>query len=89
MSWNYRVVSEDGNLRIRDVYYDEAGAPVATHVDPTYVYGETIADLRTQLELMAEALEMPVLESHAIGSDQRSRDTSPSFPSNPSPDPSP
>ena len=68
MSWNYRVVKSKTDLRIFDVYYDDAGAPIATHDVPTYVYGETLAELRAQLELMLEALDEPILDEAEIGS---------------------
>ena len=67
MSWNYRVVRNEHGLRIFDVYYDEAGAPIATHEAPTYVYGETVDDLKAQLALMLEALDKPVIEEREIG----------------------
>ncbi|WP_238947729.1 hypothetical protein [Caldimonas brevitalea] len=54
-------------LRIFDVYYSEAGEPIATHVAPTYVYGETVSDLYEQMLLMMEALEQPVLDEAEIG----------------------
>lgn len=68
MTYNYRVVKEDGDLRIYDVYYNEQGEPIATHTAPTYVYGETVEDLRVQLQLMLEALDKPVLDMRSIGS---------------------
>jgi hypothetical protein len=68
MTYNYRVVKEDDDLRIYDVYYNEQGDPIATHTGPTFVYGETVEDLRVQLQLMLDALDMPVLEMRTIGS---------------------
>jgi hypothetical protein len=68
MTYNYRVVKEGDDLKIFDVYYSEQGHPIATHTVPTYVYGETVEDLREQLTLMLEALDKPVLDMHSIGS---------------------
>ncbi|RDZ29138.1 hypothetical protein [Lysobacter silvisoli] len=67
MAFNFRVVRSDDELVIYDVYYDSIGVPVATHVSPTYVYGENIQELREQLELMLEALDKPVLDMRSIG----------------------
>lgn len=67
MSWNYRVVRGANDLRIFDVYYDESGRPIATHAAPAYVYGETMDDLRAQLQLMNEALTLPILDEADIG----------------------
>ena len=66
-SWNYRVVRGQDGLRIFDVYYDDAGRPISTNVAPTYAYGETLDDLSAQLQLMREALTLPVLEDAEIG----------------------
>jgi len=68
MSWNYRVIRNVDGLRIFDVYYNEAGQPVGSNVSPTYVYGETVDDLKVQLALMLEALERPILEERDVGS---------------------
>jgi hypothetical protein len=65
-SWNYRVVRGADGLRIVDVYCDDAGRPISTHVAPTYVYGETLDDLNAQLQLMNEALTRPVLDGAEI-----------------------
>ena len=67
MSWNYRIVKNHDGLRIFDVYYDEAGHPVATHEVPTYIYGETVDDLKEQLAWISEALDLPVLDESEIG----------------------
>jgi hypothetical protein len=67
MSWNYRIVKDNDGLRIFDVYYDEAGNPISTHEVPTYVYGDTVDDLRDQLALMSEALALPILDENEIG----------------------
>jgi hypothetical protein len=66
MSWNYRVVRGAEGLGIFDVYYNESGKPIGSHISPTHVHGETIEDLKSQLALMLEALDQPVLEDHEI-----------------------
>jgi hypothetical protein len=67
MSWNYRVVRGAQGLSIFDVYYDAAGKPVSTHVAPTYVCGESIDELKSQIELMRAALSEPILDEAEIG----------------------
>jgi len=67
VSWNYRVVQGQDGLRIYDVYYSDAGEPIATNECPTYVCGETIEELKNQLTLMLEALHKPILDQSEIG----------------------
>jgi hypothetical protein len=67
MNWNYRVVQDADDMRIYDVYYDERGAPIARHETPSYVSGENMDDLRTQVELMLASLDKPVLMECEIG----------------------
>lgn len=66
MTWNYRVVRGDTGLRIHDVYYDGDGNPVSRHEMPTYVYGDTVEALRSQLMLMLDALDQPVIDEAAF-----------------------
>jgi hypothetical protein len=68
MTWNYRVVRNGNDLRIYDVYYDGQGRAHSRHVEPTYVHGETLEDLRSQLTEMLAALDAPILEDRDIGS---------------------
>lgn len=66
MTWNYRVVRGDAGLRIHDVYYDADGNPVSRHEIPTYVYGDTVEELRSQLMSMLEALDQPAIDEEAF-----------------------
>jgi len=67
--WDYRVVrreSEDGETEewysIQEVYYDdETGEPSAQTVD-LMVEGDTVTEIRTQLEQMLQSLEEPVVD---------------------------
>lgn len=68
MSWNHRVVSTKEGLKIFDVYYNDLGRPIATNAIPSTVYGETVEELREKLELLSEALRLPILEESEIGS---------------------
>ena len=66
--WDYRVVrqeSEDGSdewYSVQEVYYDdETGEPAAQTVD-LMVEGDTVTEIRTQLEQMLQSLEEPVVD---------------------------
>ena len=65
--WDYRVVrqtSEDGDewISVQEVYYDdETGEPSAQTVD-LMVEGDTVTEIRTQLEQMLQSLEEPVVD---------------------------
>lgn len=77
MRWNYRIVKTHDGLRIFDVYYDEAGNPVATHTVPTYIYGDTVDELREQLARISEALTLPILDEADIGNNDSDRPKTP------------
>lgn len=50
-----------------DVYYDSKGLPIGTNASPTYVFGESVEDLKDQLLPMLEALQEPILNEADIG----------------------
>jgi hypothetical protein len=62
MSWKYRVMNRDGELAIYEVYYDEDGCIQGHGADPDYPAGDTLEELRANLELYCAALNKPVLE---------------------------
>jgi YD repeat-containing protein len=66
MSWNHRVVSytdAEGTTHfgIHEVYYDESGRPTMYTESAMSPYGESLEELRIDLERMRAALEEPVL----------------------------
>ncbi|WDP89309.1 MAG: hypothetical protein HUN04_06035 [Desulfobacter sp.] len=67
MTWNYRIIkrhhAESGTttLGIHEVYYNEEGAIDSWTQGPMDPHGETLAELKADLEHFAEALEKPVL----------------------------
>ncbi|KAF0813549.1 hypothetical protein IGB42_01900 [Andreprevotia sp. IGB-42] len=69
MAWNYRVVNVEGELHLYDVYYNTAGEPVGRSANPSHFYGDTVEQLKEQLEWFSAALEKPVLQDDEIGSD--------------------
>ena len=71
--WDYRVVrkesvdSSDEWYSVQEVYYDGDGQPMAQTID-LMVDGDTITEMRIQLELMLKSLEEPVLDESDITS---------------------
>jgi len=69
--WDYRVVrkeSIDGSdewYSVQEVYHDGDGQPMAQTID-LMVEGDTITELRTQLEKMINCLGDPILDESDI-----------------------
>ena len=69
--WDYRVVrkeSADGSnewYSVQEIYYDDDGQPMAQTIDLT-IEGDTITEMRTQLERMINCLGQPVLDESDI-----------------------
>ena len=69
--WDYRVVrkeSADGSdewYSIQEIYYDDDGQPMAQTIDLT-IEGDTITEMRTQLERMINCLDQSVLDESDI-----------------------
>ncbi len=61
MSWNYRVMSRNGELAIYEVYYRDDGTVKGYSAEPTFPGGEDLAELAANLRQYASALEEPVL----------------------------
>ena len=70
MTWNYRVIHEkiilgdyeEDVYTIHEVYYDEEGNPELTTESACYPQGETLDELREDMEFYRRALSKPVLE---------------------------
>jgi hypothetical protein len=66
MYWNHRLVdlSEDNEgepwLEVQEVYYNEKDEPCG-YCDPC-VGGETLDEVRTQVQRFAECIEQPILK---------------------------
>lgn len=64
VTWSYRVIrDDDGGHRIAEIYTDLPHVPgrIAWSADPRYPWGDTLDELRTDLERMRLALLQPVL----------------------------
>jgi hypothetical protein len=63
-TWNHRVLKhEDKDLpyyQIHEVYYED-GKPTSCTKDGVLTWGESLDDLKWQLQKMLEALDNPVL----------------------------
>ena len=76
--WDYRVVrkeSADGSdewYSIQEIYYDDDGQPMAQTIDLT-IEGDTITEMRTQLEKMINCLDQPVLDESDITNNEEDK----------------
>lgn len=66
MTWNYRVrrieyVDAGPGFQIVECYYDANGNIEATTAESIAPFGNTIAELRADLEMMLQALDRPEL----------------------------
>ncbi len=72
MTWNYRVIEHDtpesdiGSFGIHEVYYDEQGRVSTWTERAVAVTAESVAALQEELEIMAEALNRPVLKESEL-----------------------
>lgn len=66
MSWNYRILyhnhPEEPYLAIHEVYYDENETPRSCSENPQQILGETLEELKFDLDKMKLALEKPIIE---------------------------
>ena len=65
-NWNYRVVRKDGLLGIHEAYYDDCGNVCSLSIEPVSPTAEDVAELKTNLTLMTEALEDTVVDFDQI-----------------------
>ena len=62
MTWNYRVVKKDNYFAIHEAFYDEKSKkPHSITAEPCEPYGETLEELKEDIEWFTIALEKPVL----------------------------
>ena len=63
MSWNYRVIQEGGAFSVREVYaHKVTGHAEHVTVDPCAPFGESVEELRADLDRMTLALRLPVIQ---------------------------
>ena len=69
-TWNYRVLRRIGGegmthyymFAVHEVYYDDLGFVDGWTEMPDAPFGDTLDELRADYRMMAEALELPVLD---------------------------
>lgn len=65
LTWNHRVIKRESGdeywYAIHEVYYDDNKQIETLTEEPVYPVGESIDDLRAELQWMLEALDNPVL----------------------------
>lgn len=66
MTWDYRVIEDKEKFRIHEVYYNDAGEITAISEDPIVPEGETLEELKADLEYYFTALKIPVLKKDEI-----------------------
>ena len=57
MTWNYRVVSKDGQYGVHEVYYDEQGEPTSVSESSVVPVADSVAELRECLETLLAAFK--------------------------------
>ena len=68
--WNYRVVERDDTFAIHEAYYDDAGNVTHITAEPVAPMGESLAELRADMEHYRRALDEPVLRYEDIVGDE-------------------
>jgi hypothetical protein len=66
MSWNYRVIEHEEMFYIHEVYYNDNGDIYAISEDPAGPAGETLEELKDDMEHYRQALDRPVLKLSEI-----------------------
>lgn len=61
-TWNYRVMRNGDLFAIHEVYYDENGKVEGYTQNPVCPSGESLEELKGDIEYYLEALNKPVLE---------------------------
>ena len=66
MSWDYRVIEHEGMFTIHEVYYNDKGDITSISEDPMGPSGETLEELKDDMQYFLQALGMPVLKKEEI-----------------------
>jgi hypothetical protein len=61
MSWNYRVIENNGQYAVYEAYYRKNGSIEAVSAEPCFPGGETLSGLRDDMRYYRAALSRPVL----------------------------
>ncbi len=66
MVWNYRVIEYDRFFAIHEVYYNDKGDITAISEDQMHPQGETLKELKDDMEYFLQAFNRPVLKKDKI-----------------------
>lgn len=66
MSWDYRVIEHEGAFTVHEVHYNDKGAIISISEDPMGPSGETLEELKTDIEFFLRALDRQVLRKEEI-----------------------
>ena len=66
MSWDYRVIEHEGMFTIHEVYYNDKGDITSISEDPMGPSGETLEELKDDMQYFLQALGMTVLKKEEI-----------------------
>lgn len=75
MKWNYRLMRHTDafgreHLALHEAYYNDAGEVTAWTEEPSHPFGESLDEIRGDLDKMIRALDYPVIEvQHTSGQD--------------------
>ena len=65
-SWDYRVIERGGAFTVHEVHYNEKGDIISISEDPMGPSGETLEELKADMEFFLQALGRPVLRKEDI-----------------------
>ena len=74
MNWDYRVIEHDGMFTIHEVYYNDKGDITSISHDPMGPSGDTLEELKGDMEYFLQALDMPILKKEEIVFGQADKD---------------
>lgn len=66
MSWDYRVIEHEGAFTVHEVHYNDKGAIISISEDPMGPSGETLEELKADMEFFLRALDRQVLRKEEI-----------------------
>lgn len=78
--WNHRILihrnKDEVGYSVHEVYYDEDGKPNSCTADSCHPYGNTIEELKNEIDQFAKATTLPFLE-HSFFEDlnEKARET--------------
>ena len=66
ISWDYRIIEHDGVFTVHEVHYNDMGGIISVSEDPMGPSGETLEELKEDMEYFLQAFNMPVLGKEEI-----------------------